>query len=1172
MGILYTSRPVMNLETYRKILSERIFVFDGAMGTNLQRFNPTVDDYQGKEGCTEILLFSRPDWVKEIHASFFKVGCDIVETNSFGSNRIVMAEYGLEKEILKYNREAARLAKEVAQQFSTKDHPRFVAGSMGPGTKLPSLGHTDFDTLRFNYAEQAQGLIEGGADLLLIETCQDLLQVKAAVNGSWDAMRKLKTRVPLNVQVTIESTGTMLVGSDMATAINVLECFEVDTIGLNCATGPTEMSEHVRTLGQMTNRYISVLPNAGLPENVGGHAVYKLTPQELAAHLVDFVKEHGVNVVGGCCGTTPEHLQKVVEAMKNLTPLKRNPKKVAQVSSLYLTTPIRQEPAPMIIGERTNANGSKLFKETLNSNDYDALVAIAKDQEAEGAHILDVCTAYVGRDEVKDMTETIKRYSLQVRVPLMIDSTEAPAIEAALKLLGGKPVVNSINLEDGEERMEKICPLLKTYGAAVVALTIDEKGMAKTIPDKVAIAKRIYDLATKKYGIPGSDIIFDTLTFTLGSGDEEFRKAGINTIEAIRQIKKELPDVHTTLGVSNISFGLNPASRAVLNSVFLHYAIEAGLDSAIVNAKKIMPLFKIDEKGRELARQLIFDERKIASDGTVTYDPLKEFMAYYAEAKSAVGPIKQEPPKSVEEDLKQRIINGNKQGIEKVLDTALQKYAALEIINTILLEGMRVVGELFGSGQIQLPFVLQSAETMKAAVKHLEPHIPKVGGSTTKGKMVLATVKGDVHDIGKNLVDIILTNNGYTVINLGIKQTIDVILKAAEEHQADAIGMSGLLVKSTAVMKENLEEMNKRNIRYQVVLGGAALTKKFVEVDLRHLYKGKVYYANDAFAGLRIMDELTDPKLEKKLTRGYDGDAIMPLTTNISPEETEDHDPEAPLPTKRSDVRTDVPVPKAPFFGSRVVRGIDLKEVFPYMNETALLKVRWGFKRVASTTLEEYKAMLEQKVYPLYEKWKNYVLREGIFHPMVVYGYFPCQSDKNSLIIYNDDLKTERLRFDFPRQKKEPHLCISDFFKPMGSKEIDVIGMMIVTIGEEATSHIQKIYQSHAYTDYLYLHGLSVETAEALAEYWHKRMRQELNITGQDSPVTRELFHQIYQGSRYSFGYPACPNLEDQSKMFELLDPSRIGISLSEEFQLHPEQSTSAIIVHHPQAKYFSVD
>jgi len=1143
------------------------------MGTNLQRYNPTVDDYNGKEGCTEELCYSHPDWLKEIHASFFKAGCDVVETNSFGANRIIFAEFDMEDKVLEYNRLSAKLAREVAQDFSTKDHPRFVAGSMGPGTKLPSLGHTTFDTLRVNYCEQAIGLLEGGVDLLLVETCQDLLQVKAAVNGCLDAMKKVKIRVPLNVQVTIEATGTMLIGSDMATAINVIECFPVDTIGLNCATGPTEMSEHVRQLGQQTSRFISCLPNAGLPENVGGQAVYKLTPDELAMHLTDFVKSFGVNVVGGCCGTTPEHLKKVVEAVQKLKPQIRNLKPLSMVSSTYLSIPIRQEPAPMIIGERTNANGSKLFRDLLAKDDYDGLVAVAKDQEKEGVHTLDVCTAYVGRDEIKDMTETIRRYSLQTRVPLVIDSTEAPVIEAALKLIAGKSIINSINLEDGEERMAKVCPMLTTYGAAVIALTIDEKGMAKTVDSKFQIAKRIHDIAVKKYNVPPGDIIFDALTFTLGSGEGEFRKAGIETIEAIRKIKKELPEVHTTLGVSNISFGLSPVSRGVLNSVFLHYAIEAGLDTAIVNFKKITPLFKIDEKGRRLAEELIFDKRKFDKDGNVTYDPLKEFMAHYAGAKTVRKKKASDKPLTVEEDLKQRIIDGNKVGIDAVLEKALKKYPALEIVNTILLAGMKVVGELFGSGQIQLPFVLQSAETMKASVKYLEPHIPKVEGGTAKGKMVLATVKGDVHDIGKNLVDIILTNNGYDIVNLGIKQPLINILKAAEEHKPDAIGMSGLLVKSTAVMKENLEEMNKLGKMYDVVLGGAALTRKFVEVDLRSIYKGKVFYANDAFSGLGIMDELTGQIAEKKLTKGYESGKIsspQPSKETSAPKKAAPSSATQTL--QRSTIKPTTTVPEPPFWGTRVVRGIDLKEIFQYMNETALLKVRWGFKRVQSSTLEEYKKMMEEKVYPLYEKWKSYVLRERIFLPQVVYGYFPCQSEGEKLHIYKEDKKTLAGTWTFPRMKKEPYTCIADFFQTKESGKFDVLPMSLVTIGAEASKHTAKTFKANAYTDYLYLHGLSVETAEALAELWHRRIREELKITELDSKNIRELFQQKYHGSRFSFGYPACPNLEDQTLMQKLLEPNRINIALSEEFQWDPEQSTSAIIVHHPEAKYFSVD
>ncbi len=1147
----------MNRAEFEKLLQDRILIFDGATGTNLQLHNPTVDDYAGKEGCTEILLETHPQWIEELHASFFEAGCQIVETNSFGANRIVFSEYGLDDRVHEFNVKAAQLARKVANQFSTKDNPRYVAGSMGPGTKLPSLGHTTFDIIRKNYAEQATGLIEGGVDLLLIETCQDILQTKAATIGTFDALAKAKKDLPVMVQVTVESTGTLLLGTEMAAAITALEPLPIVSLGMNCATGPQEMSEHVRTLSQQWPRLISVLPNAGLPENVGGRAVYRLTPDQLAEHLKDFVTRFGVNIVGGCCGTTPEHLKRVVEVVGKLSPVKRSVQAIPAASSLYIQVPFKQEPKPLIIGERTNANGSKKFKDFLALEDYDALTAMGKEEVNEGAHLLDLCTAYVGRDEIRDMNECVTRMVLQVRLPLVIDSTEAPVIEEALKRAGGRCVINSINMEDGEERMNHVCPLAKTYGAALVALTIDEKGMAKDRHSKLAIAKRIHDLAIQRFGLRAEDLLFDTLTFTLGSGDEEFRKAGIETIEAIRLIKKELPGVFTTLGVSNISFGLAPQVRQVINSVFLHYAIEAGLDTAIVNARKILPLYKIDEKGRELARQLIFDERKPG------FDPLTEIMAHYSKTTVVSAKSQNEAPKTVEEQLKARIIDGNKQGIDKLLDEAMKKAGPLDIINTILLDGMRVVGDLFGSGQMQLPFVLQSAETMKTAVKYLEPFMPKADQGQHKGRLVLATVKGDVHDIGKNLVDIILTNNGYKVYNLGIKMSIDDILKAAQEQKADAIGMSGLLVKSTAVMKENLEEMNKRGVKTPVLLGGAALTRNFVEDDLRKLYQGYVFYGVDAFTGLRIMDELTNPAVEKKLTlyetRGGSGHTNKPGIVAVASA------PAVHVPVKRDSV-----MPKAPFWGSRVVRGISLNDVFPYINETALLKVRWGFSR-GQTSAEDYAKLFKETVYPLFQKWKDYCLKDQLLVPQVVYGYFPCQSDGDSVIIYKEDRKTEWVRFNFPRQSTTPKRCISDFYLPKSSGKFDVFGCSIVTVGTKASDKEHKLFKENSYSDYLYLHGLSVETAEALAEYWHRRMREELHIEGEDHPEIREWFHQKYHGGRFSFGYPACPNLEDQAQLFTLLEPQRIRVSLTEEFQLNPEQSTSAIVLHHPEAKYFNV-
>ncbi len=1146
----------MDRREFERILRERVVVFDGATGTNLQLHNPTVDDYAGLEGCTEILLDTHPDWIEGLHASFFKAGCQVVETNSFGANRIVLSEYGIAERAYELNVKAAKLARKVAADFSTPAFPRYVAGSMGPGTKLPSLGHTDFDTIRRNYAEQAKGLVDGGVDLLLIETCQDILQVKAAAVGVFDTLAALKKDVPVMVQVTVEATGTLLLGTEMAAAITALEPYPIVSMGMNCATGPQEMSEHVRTLSQQWPRYISVLPNAGLPENDGGRAVYKLTPSELAAHLKDFVTRFGVNIVGGCCGTTPAHLAAVVEAVKTITPPVRQVTAVPAASSLYIQVPFAQEPKPLIIGERTNANGSKKFRDLLAKEDYDALTEMGKDEVNESAHLIDLCTAYVGRNEIQDMNECVKRMTLQVRIPLVIDSTEAPVIEEALKRVGGRSVINSINLEDGEERMAQVCPMAKTYGAALVALTIDEKGMAKSRQDKVRIAKRIHDLAVHTYALRPQDLLFDTLTFTLGSGDEEFRKAGIETIEAIRLIKKELPGVFTVLGVSNISFGLAPQARQVLNSVFLHYAIEAGLDGAIVNSKKILPLFKIDDKGRELARQLIFDERK---EG---FDPLTEFMAHYAQAKEIASGAQKEEPKTPEEKLKQRIIDGNKQGIEPLLDEAMKSRGPLDIINTILLDGMRVVGELFGSGQMQLPFVLQSAETMKTAVRYLEPFMPKSDIGQHKGKMVLATVKGDVHDIGKNLVDIILTNNGYRVINLGIKMPIDDILKTAEHEKADAIGMSGLLVKSTAVMRDNLEEMNKRGIKMPVILGGAALTRRFVEEDLRQLYQGYVYYGEDAFTGLRIMDELTNPAVEKKLTlvesRGGSGQTLKPVESTTR----------APAVFVAPRLVPNIPTP--PFWGSRVARGIPLKDVFEHINQTALLKVRWGFSR-GKTTAEDYQKLLTEKVQPLFQKWKDYGLKHQLLVPQVVYGYFPCQSEGDTVIVFHEDKKTEWTRFTFPRQKESPQRCISDFYRSKTSGEFDVFACSIVTVGTKASHEEQELFKKNSYTDYLYLHGLSVETAEALAELWHRRMREELGIHQEDAPQIRDWFHQAYHGGRYSFGYPACPNLNDQVQLFDLLDPSRINVSLSEEYQLVPEQSTSAIIVHHPEAKYFTV-
>ena len=1168
------------MTSFKERLREKIIVFDGAMGTNIQSQELTADDFGGEQfnGCNEYLLVTKPSAIEKVHSEFLAVGADVIETDSFGSSSIVLAEYDLAPRAYELNLKAAQLAKHVAQQFSTPSRPRYVAGSMGPTTKLPSLGHITFREMSKAYYEQAAGLVEGGADLLIVETCQDLLQTKSALAGIFEYFAEKRVKLPVIASITIETTGTMLMGTEIGAALSALEPFDLDVIGMNCATGPKEMSENIRYLCGASPLPVSCIPNAGIPENVGGHAHYHLTPEELTEYLGHFVKDLGVGLVGGCCGTTPEHLRQLVAAVGALAPKERTVEFVPSASSLYTASAFHVEPPPVIVGERTNANGSKKFKELLQAEDFDSMVTMAKEQTREGAHLLDLCVAYVGRDEVKDMREAAFRFNTQVTLPIMIDSTEAPVIEQALQLFAGKCVVNSINMEDGERRIDTVVPLCRKYGAAVVALTIDETGMAKTAQAKLGVARRMHDLAVRKYGMKPCDLIFDTLTFTLGSGDEEFRKAGIETIEGIRLIKKEFPESKTLLGVSNVSFGLAPHIRHVLNSVFLHYAMEAGLDMAIVNAQKIMPLFKIEERGRELCRQLLFDERRWEGDRCV-YDPLTELMAYYADKKTETKKEKKALGSTVEEILKNRIIEGDKQNLQADLDEALKKHSALEIINTILLDGMKVVGDLFGRGEMQLPFVLQSAEVMKAAVSYLEQFMEK-SESTTKGSIVLATVKGDVHDIGKNLVDIILTNNGYKVYNLGIKQPIENIVRAFADYKADAIGMSGLLVKSTLVMKENLEVLNERKLEPPIVLGGAALTRRYVEEDLGSLYHGVVVYANDAFDGLRFMERLktegvegfrnaqipagsTEDDWDERLTGSEAKIALAMKAENGKASSIAKA-------TDRSGVSKSVPIPVPPFWGTKVVEKLSLDEIFSYVNESALIKGQWQVRKGKKSDAE-YKEYLAAKVLPELERLKVQCKAERLLDPKLVYGYFPCASSGNDLIVYEDDRKTERLRFTFPRQSGDRFLCLADYFAPVDSGRIDVVAFHLVTMGSCASKHSASLFASDNYKEYLYFHGLSVESAEALAELWHKRIREELGIAGKDAPQIHRLFSQGYQGARYSFGYPACPNLEDSAKLFELLKPERIGVKLSEEFMMEPEQSTDAIVVHHPEARYFNV-
>lgn len=1198
-------------------LKEKVLIFDGAMGTSIHTYDLTLDDYQGAENCPEILVVSRPEVIKEIHESFFKVGCDVVETDTFGGSPIVLAEFGLQDRAYELNKRAAELAREVADAYSKNGQQRYVSGSIGPTTKLPSLGHISFDDMCAAYYLQVSGLVDGGVDCLQFETGQDLLQAKAAVVAMVDYFAKIGRRVPIITQVTIEAPplGTMLVGTDISAALATLSAFPIDVIGINCATGPSEMIDPVHYLTMNTTKYVSCLPNAGLPENVNGQTVYKLTPDDLANSLKYFVNELGVNIIGGCCGTTPAHLKRVVEVVGHVAPKVRHPEYTPAAASIYTSVALHVDPAPLIIGERTNTNGSRKFKQLLNKEDWDGMVAMARDQEKEGAHVLDVCTAYVGRDEVKDMSTFIRRLNTELQIPQVVDSTEYPVLETALKLIAGRPIINSINLEDGVDKMLKKVRLIKRFGAATIALTIDENGMAKEAEKKLEIAKRIYDLSLAE-GLRPEDLIFDALTFTLSTGNEDDRKLGLATLDGIRMIKERLPGVKTVLGVSNISFGFDPHIRQILNSVFLHYAVEAGLDMAIVNAQKILPLYKIDEAERELHRKLVFDER------TADYDPLFKLLEYYQNTDTkAAKAIKHKGPQEIEDVLKERIIDGNRVSLEKDLDIALKKYAPLEIINSILLEGMKVVGDLFGAGKMQLPFVLQSAETMKASVAYLERFMEKVEGSQ-RGTMVLATVKGDVHDIGKNLVDIILSNNGYKVINLGIKQPIENIIASAIENNADCVGMSGLLVKSTVIMKENLEILNQRGIAIPVILGGAALTRRYVEDDCRRVYKGTLFYGQDAFDDLKIMEALAtkDQAMIAKLMGAqpgqHDPDAdddetgavqvsekrTQPQTLDFSPDDKVVSVAASKVPNngskphESSDVKRNQDTFAPPFWGSRVVEDVPLSEVFKYINENALIRGQWRVRQ-GDTSDAEYQQLLDTKVRPVLRSLEKECIEKKLLVPKAVYGYFPVQADGNDLIVYkvNDSflgkvkdlgvsagqtlkLKAsdipnleEWTRFSFPRQDHARHLCISDFFHLRSEGFIDILPAQIVTMGAGASAYSEQLFKGDKYTDYLYFHGLSVESAEGLAEVIHKRVREELGLVKFDAEDRNKFFQQGYRGTRYSFGYPACPNLEDQVQLFQLLEPERIGVSLSEEFMLVPEQSTSAIVVVHPEAKYFNV-
>ncbi|WP_217200427.1 methionine synthase [Streptomyces buecherae] len=1149
----------------REALATRVVVADGAMGTMLQAQDPSLDDFEQLEGCNEILNITRPDIVRNVHQEYFAVGVDCVETNTFGANLSALGEYDIADRIYELSESGARIAREVADEFAADGRPRWVLGSMGPGTKLPTLGHAPYEALRDAYQLNAAGLIAGGADALLVETTQDLLQTKASVIGVKRALTEAGVDLPLLVQVTVETTGTMLLGSEIGAALTALEPLGIDMIGLNCATGPAEMSEHLRYLARHARTRVSAMPNAGLPVLGKDGAHYPLTPRELAdAHEV-FVREYGLSLVGGCCGTTPEHLRQVVERVRDMTPTERSPRPEPGAASLYQTVPFRQDTSYLAIGERTNANGSKKFREAMLDGRWDDCVEMARDQIREGAHLLDLCVDYVGRDGVADMRELAGRFATASTLPIVLDSTEVDVIRAGLEKLGGRAVINSVNYEDGDgpdSRFARVTALAQEHGAALMALTIDEEGQARTVEHKVAVAERLIEDLTTNWGIRESDILIDCLTFTICTGQEESRKDGVNTIEAIRELKRRHPDVQTTLGLSNISFGLNPAARIVLNSVFLDECVKAGLDSAIVHASKILPIARLEEEEVKTALDLIYDRR---SEG---YDPLQKFLELFegATTKSLkAGRAEELLALPLDERLQRRIIDGEKNGLEADLAEALTSRPALDIVNDTLLAGMKVVGELFGSGQMQLPFVLQSAEVMKGAVAYLEPHMEK-SDAEGKGTIVLATVRGDVHDIGKNLVDIILSNNGYNVVNLGIKQPVSAIVEAAQEHRADVIGMSGLLVKSTVIMKENLEELNQRKLAadYPVILGGAALTRAYVEQDLHEIYEGEVRYARDAFEGLRLMDALIAVK------RGVPGAALPELRQRrVAKRTVEVNEPEPESGPVRSDVATDNPVPTPPFWGTRVVKGIQLVDYASWLDEGALFKGQWGLKQARTGDGPTYEELVETEGRPRLRGWLDKLLTENLLEAAVVYGYFPCVSKGDDLVLLHED-GTERTRFTFPRQRRGRRLCLSDFFRPEESGERDVVGLQVVTVGSKIGAATAELFEANSYRDYLELHGLSVQLAEALAEYWHARVRAELGFAGEDPDSVEAMFDLKYRGARFSLGYGACPDLEDRAKIADLLEPERIGVKLSEEFQLHPEQSTDAIVIHHPEAKYFN--
>ena len=1171
-----------------------IIIFDGGTGTSFQNLNLSSHDFGGDEleGCNENLVLSSPNTVEQVHNSFLEAGCHVIETNTFGASSIVLDEYSISNKAYEINKKAAQIAKKCANLFSSINTPRFVAGSIGPTTKLPTLGHIDFDKLKDSYEEQINGLIDGGIDLLLIETCQDVLQIKSALSASQEVIKNRNIELPIMISITMETTGTMLVGSDIASALTILEPYNIDILGLNCATGPVQMKEHIKYLAENSPFAISCIPNAGLPENIGGVAHYKLTPLELKMQLMNFIYDFNVQLIGGCCGTTPEHIKHLSSIIEEIVDKKINKKLataktnfVPSAASIYNAVPYKQDNSILIVGERLNASGSKKVRELLNEDDWDGLVSIAKQQQKENAHILDVNVDYVGRDGVKDMKEITSRLVTNINLPLMIDSTEADKMESGLKTVGGKCIINSTNYEDGDDRFNQVLKLALDYGAGIVIGTIDEDGMARTSQKKYDIAKRAL-IKTRSSGLADYEIFFDPLALPISTGIEEDRLNAKATIEAISKIRKSFPDIHIILGISNISFGLSPLSRINLNSIFLDECIKAGLDSAIIAPNKILPLSKISAETKKLCLDLIYDRRNFENEICI-YDPLVELTKAFQDI--TISDFKKASTSNknltLEEKLKNHIVDGEKIGLEEQLNNALKKYKPLEIINTYLLDGMKVVGELFGSGQMQLPFVLQSAETMKFAVSVLEPHMETVDEKISNGKLLIATVKGDVHDIGKNLVDIILSNNGFDVINLGIKQDVSAIIDAQKKHKADCIAMSGLLVKSTAFMKDNLEAFNNAEINVPVILGGAALTPKFVNEDCSQIYKGKILYGKDAFTDLQFMNDYMDSKKKGNWSNenGFTNTDDIQIKLASPRSSAKDKNLNKNIEKTKSIqlienfnrsnfVEEEEPI-KAPFLGTRVLQDIeiDFDKLIFYLDKKALFSGQWQIKKNKGQSVEEYNNYLDSYANPLLEKWINIILDKGLISPKAVYGYFRCGRNDNSIYLF-DNVSNKRIsEFNFPRQKSGNNLCIADFYCDLKNNEpVDIFPMQAVTMGEIASEYSQELFKADKYSDYLIFHGLTVQLAEALAEYVHSIVRIECGFKSYEPNNNREILAQKYRGARYSFGYPACPKVSDSNIQLSLLDTKRINLTMDESEQLHPEQSTTAIISLHSKAKYFS--